>query len=254
MLLSAGLALCLNGEVVAAPYTYKLPGEIGQAAVAGVISVHQGYPESFGGAISSVVSVNTRNTIGTLLTHASGVKIGPDKVLTANHVVGDLRGSYGPDPQPGYCVTEKGLNMKVGFSTDNDRGGEVSVKGVALAERRDLAVLTVDTTPAFDKIPSASVVDFKAHEFPIRGSGIAVAGYPSHGSIKAIQDPGQIGKDANVYVWTGPIDPTDNYAATIMLPPRVSGRGISGGPIIDGDNNVVGVLQAAPFHRAKPAL
>jgi hypothetical protein len=234
--------LGLSSETVARQGD-TLPSYIGRAATAGDISVNAGLPERFGGAVLSVVSVNARDAAGDLLVHASGVKIGADKILAAGHTIRHLRDGYGPDPEPGYCDTEPGLDLKVGFSTPGGDGDEVSVTGVALSDRRDLAVLTVNTSPSFDKIPSAPVTDLTGHALPITGSGIIMAGYPAHEDRRSVQDPGLASHNSHVYVWTGPVDPADNYAITISLPPGIAGSGTSGGPIISSDK-VIGVVHS----------
>lgn len=237
-----GVGLMLGGPEAGPQFLGKnTTPSIGRSAVKGTISVAHGRPERFGGVVGSTVRVDATDR-GSLLLHASGVKIGPNQVLTAEHVVADLRGGRGPDPRPGYCARNPDLNVEVGFSRPDGTNDTVHVTGVTMSNTRDLAVLTVDRTVAFDQIPSAQLATTDDNTIPARGSIITMAGYPGHDP--SAQSTAITDRYADVYVWTGPVSETDNYSATITLPPGIRGAGTSGGPIIDSNGTVVGIVHS----------
>lgn len=186
----------------------------------------------------------------TLYGMGTAVCIGAGWFLTAKHVVEPFdRVHVASDDELMFVILETDTALQSG---DNDfLGGMLPVRGYSLHPDTDLATLTAELPgPVTDEIRKLTL----SLRMPAVGEPVVAAGYPvmhAQGDLPG-DGPGSIGWDRTLRASVGVVleehpDRHDGWyhpgpAFTTDAP---AFSGMSGGPVLDGDNLVVGFISSS---------
>lgn len=212
--------------------SYQTPDQVAAQTGTGVLEVNNIWKEMQ----RSSVHIDTRDALGR--GGGSGVVIGEHNnqciVLTAAHVSSPNHFTGGREPE----LTSRGVIMPDGRTYP----AEVRYRDVY----RDRAVMTVRTGDRTSEICHPATF---AENTPTRGAAF-VGGWPE-GSRSQYLSPGQV-----IGIRRTPVEPGSpqrNPSEIFMI--SQTRRGNSGAPILDGNNQVIGILTrgGAPHESRLPA-